>query len=196
MPANQKAPSPSTDTSPVLWNQQEKDGNAIWKTGKGQELVIFRRGSPKSQLAYKEMLKLLSVQRSANRKNNYLSPLTGKLRKLAHTGCGHMEPPCTAWRTMVLPAGDPSIPLSDTSPMGQQFPAWVYIPEKSPHRARRQHIFRYLFSLVCGGIELEAGWMSTPGGWLAQRECSAARRYRLDLHVAAGMDSKTQQWVR
>ena len=40
-------------------------------------------------------------------------------------------------------------------------------------------------------MELE-GWMSTPGGWLAQMECSAARGYRLELHVAAGIDIKAQ----
>lgn len=35
-------------------------------------------------------------------------------------------------------------------------------------------------------MELEAGWMSTPGGWLGKTEFSAARRHRLDLHAAAG----------
>lgn len=47
-----------------------------------------------------------------------------------------MESPCTAnGRMMALPLGDPSLPLTDISPTGQQLPPWVYIPEKSPHKA-------------------------------------------------------------
>lgn len=72
--------------------------------GKGHKQAMFRRGSQGSQLVFKRCPNF-SVFRGLQTKSTSesLIPTDWKLRKLAHVGCGHLEPPCTAkGRTIVL----------------------------------------------------------------------------------------------
>lgn len=122
--------------------------------------------------------------------SHHLSPLTGKLRKLAHMRCGHMECPCMAGgRMMTLPSGYPSIPLPHGThpPWASNPPPSYRPPERSPHRAVRQRVWDYAFSVV---VELEAAWIPSPGGWLAKMTLCGKEEKQTEYTWVAAMDIK------
>lgn len=84
--------------------------------GKGHEQAMFRRGSQESQLAFKRCPNFLVFRGlQTESTSESLIPTDWKLRKLAHVGCGHLEPPCTAKGRMIV--------LSHSVTYPQQFPS-------------------------------------------------------------------------
>lgn len=82
---------------------------------------------------------------------------------------------------MALPSG---IPLSylATNSLGQQFPSWVYIPEKSPHRPEGGML------VLRVAVWVRAGWLLLQeGGWLKwrlgskEKQTTCARGSRMDI---------------
>ena len=84
-------------------------------------------------------------------------------------GCGHVGPPHTAnGRMMALPSGIPPSHLVTCPSWASNSPPRC-TSQRNLHMGPESAVWGYFFSIVCGGVEWQAGWPSTPGGWLAKR---------------------------